>query len=71
MPKHNPNWGKPGCSSAPTPTEFEKLVLELNLQPDQYATSEPLHNGVAAHHNTRYVPEPLLETWGFVIDTNG
>jgi hypothetical protein len=44
-------------------------VTELGLQPDQYATSEPLRNWVAAHHNTRYVPEPLLEAWGFVIDT--
>lgn len=71
MPKRagNPNWGKPEVASVPTITEFEKLVLELNLTPDQYVRSEVLREWVTKNWNTRYVPEPLLEAWGFDIET--
>jgi len=68
--KHgNPNWGKEQAMPVvPTITEFEKKVLELSLTPDMYLRSEPLREWVRVNRNTRYVPEPLLEGWGFEID---
>jgi hypothetical protein len=73
MPRHaaNPNWGKPEVeSTAPVITEFEKKVLELRLSPDQYISSAALREWVARNRNVRYVPEPLLDAWGFRIDTS-
>ena len=67
----NPNWGKP--ESTPVVailTEFDKKVIELNLQPDQYVLSTELRDWAAKWRNSRYVPEPLLTAWGFAIDTN-
>jgi hypothetical protein len=66
----NPNWGKPEVNAVPTITEFEKMVLELNLTPDQFVASLPLREWVAKNKNVRYVPEPLLEAWGFGIDSS-
>ena len=72
MKKHgNPNWGKEQATPVvPTITEFEKKTQELGLTPDQYLRSEPLREWVRANRNTRYVPEPLLEGWGFEIDAS-
>jgi hypothetical protein len=69
--KHgNPNWGKEqSLPVVPTVTEFERKTTELGLTPDQYIRSEPLREWVRANRNSRYVPEPLLEAWGFEIDT--
>lgn len=67
----NPNWGKPEvAASVPTITEFEKLALELNLTPDMYVRSEELRLWVAKNRSIRYVPEPLLEAWGFGIESS-
>ena len=67
----NPNWGKPEMTApVVTVTEFEKLVTALNLTPDQYVGSEELKTWAAKNKNLRYVPEPLLEAWGFEIETN-
>jgi hypothetical protein len=69
MPKAgNPNWGKPEVAPVITITEFEKKVLELQLQPDQFVASADLREWAAKHRNTHYVPEPLLEAWGFEVD---
>lgn len=65
----NPSWGKQEVV-VPTITEFEKQVAVLDLQPDQYVTSNDLRFWVSKHRNLRYVPEPLLKAWGFEIDTN-
>jgi hypothetical protein len=71
MSKANPNWGKPEVGPVVVElTLFEKKVAELQLQPDEYVTSEALRVWVREHRNTHYVPEPLLEAWGFVIDTS-
>jgi hypothetical protein len=53
-----------------TVTEFEKLATALNLTPDQYVRSEELKTWAHKNKNLRYVPEPLLEAWGFEIETN-
>jgi len=66
----NPNWGKSEVAPAPTITEFEKLAAELNLTPDIYVQSETLREWVAENRNTKYVPEPLLEAWGFEIEVS-
>jgi hypothetical protein len=72
MKKHgNPNWGKEqSMPVVPIITEFEKKVAELGLTPDRYLASEPLREWVRVNRNTRYVPEPLLEGWGFEIDAS-
>lgn len=67
--KGNPNWGK-AEQVEPTITEFEKKVIELNLHPDQYVGSEELRGWAAKMKNTRYIPEPLLQAWGFEIDSS-
>jgi len=65
----NPNWGKSDqVGVLPTLTDFEKKVIELNLQPDQYLGSADLRTWSAMHKGTRYVPEPLLKAWGLVSD---
>ena len=66
----NPNWGKQDQPTTPTITEFEKKVIELNLQPDEYVRSEELKAWVSRNRNTRYVPEPLLAAWGFPVDAS-
>ena len=45
----NPNWGKPEPIGpvVPTITEFEQVVKEFKLQPDQYIRSTRLR-GVGA-----------------------
>lgn len=68
MPRGNPNWGKTEQDETPTITEFEQKVIELGLSPDQYLGSQELREWTAAHKNTRYVPEPLLQAWGFDPD---
>jgi len=66
----NPNWGKPEPIGPVTPTitEFEKRVLEFKLQPNQYTGSTRLREWVSRNKNSKYVPEPLLEAWGFDIE---
>ncbi len=71
MPKAgNRNWGKPDQpeASVSTLTEFEKKVVELSLAPEHYIGSTELRAWAAAHKNTHYVPEPLLQAWGYVLD---
>lgn len=68
--KGNPNWGKAEGQVVPTLTEFEKKVIELNLHPDQYVGSPELRGWAAKVMNNRYIPESLLEAWGFEIDTS-
>jgi hypothetical protein len=66
----NPNWGKPEPIGlvAPTITEFEQVVQKFNLQPDQYLRSTRLREWANRHKNSKYIPESLLEAWGFDIE---
>jgi hypothetical protein len=66
----NPNWGKPDRNSqvVPTVTEFEQVVCRFNLQPDQYVRSTRLREWANRNRNSKYIPEPLLEAWGFEVE---
>ncbi len=63
----NPNWGKAGPPEpvAPTITEFAQIVREFDLQPDQYICSTRLRDWACRNKNSKYIPERLLEAWGF------
>jgi hypothetical protein len=67
----NPNWGKPEPIGhiTPTITEFEQVVREYKLQPDQYLRSTRLREWARRNKNSKYIPEPLLEAWGFEIES--
>ena len=67
----NPNWGKPEPIGpiTPTITEFEQVVHEYKLSPDQYLRSTRLREWARRNKNSKYIPEPLLEAWGFEIES--
>ena len=68
----NPNWGKPdliGAAVVPTIPEFEVVVKKFKLEPEQYERSHRLRDWARKNRNHKYVPEPLLEAWGFEIET--
>jgi hypothetical protein len=67
----NPNWGKPEPIGPVTPTitEFEQVVREFKLTPDQYLRSTRLREWARRNKNSKYIPEPLLEAWGFEIES--
>ena len=66
----NPNWGKAESGPVvPVVTEFEKTVDEYKLTPDQYLQSSELREWARRNKNSKYVPESLLEAWGFEIET--
>src|ERR1700687_5522007 len=58
----NPNWGKPEPIGPVTPTitEFEQVVREYKLSPDQYLRSTRLREWARRNKNSKYIPEPLL-----------
>ncbi len=65
----NPNWGKPGQNGpvVPTITEFEQVTREFKLRPDQYITSR---EWAQRNKNSKFIPEPLLEAWGFEVESS-
>jgi len=65
----NPTWGKPVPfgPATPTVTSFEEAVKELKLQPDQYLHSMRLREWARRNKNSKFIPEPLLQAWGFEI----
>jgi len=65
MARGNPSWGEPQVSEmvSLTPTEFERTVAILKLQPDEYVNSVQLREWVQKNRNSRYVPEALLMAW--------
>jgi hypothetical protein len=67
-----PNWGKPEPNGPmiPTITEFEQITCEFKLQPDQYVTSTQLREWARRNKNTKFIPEPLLEEWGFEVESS-
>jgi hypothetical protein len=66
----NPNWGRgvPFGPVVPTVTSFEEAVKELKLQPDQYVHSTCLREWARRNKNSKFVPESLLQAWGFGRD---
>ena len=67
----NPNWGKPLLIGlvVPTITEFEQVTKEFKLQPDQYIRSARLREWARKNKNSKYIPEALLEAWGFEVES--
>ena len=67
----NPNWGKPEPIGpvVPTVTSFEQVVKEFKLTPDQYIRSTRLREWARRNRNSKYIPESLLEAWGFEIES--
>jgi hypothetical protein len=67
----NPNWGKPEPIGpvVPVVTSFEQAVKEFKLTPDQYIRSTRLREWARRNKNSKYIPEPLLEAWGFEIES--
>jgi hypothetical protein len=67
----NPNWGKPEPIGpvVPTVTSFEQVVKEYKLTPDQYVRSTRLREWARRNKNSKYIPEALLEAWGFEIES--
>ena len=67
----NPNWGKPEPIGpvVPTVTSFEQVVKEYKLTPDQYIRSTRLREWARRNKNSKYIPEALLEAWGFEIES--
>ena len=65
----NPDWGKPVPFGpfVPTMTSFEAAVKELKLQPDQYLDSTRLREWAWRNWNSKFIPESLLQAWGFEI----
>jgi hypothetical protein len=68
----NPNWGKPDQIGPVIPTivEFEREARELKLKPDQYIRSTRLREWARHNKNSKFIPEPLLEAWGFEIESS-
>jgi hypothetical protein len=50
-------------------TSFEQAVKEFKLLPDQYLRSTRLREWARKNKNSKYIPEPLLEAWGFEIES--
>ena len=48
---------------------FEQVVREYKLSPDQYLRSTRLREWARRNKNSKYIPEPLLEAWGFEIES--
>jgi len=65
----NPNWGKPLMVGPPPVIEFERVVREFKLRPEQYIRSTRLREWARHNKNSKYIPEPLLEAWGFEIES--
>ena len=64
-----PKLGKPESGPVvPVVTEFEKAAEEFKLRPDQYLQSSQLREWARRNRNSKYIPEPLLEAWGFEIE---
>jgi predicted metal-binding protein len=55
----NPNWGKPEPIGpvVPTVTSFEQIVKEFKRE------------WARRNKNSKYIPEALLEAWGFEIES--
>ena len=68
----NPNWGKPEPSGpiVPAITEFQRITHEFKLTPDQYIRSTRLREWARHNKNSKYIPELLLEAWGFEIESS-
>jgi hypothetical protein len=63
--KGHRNWGKPSEDIPNTPSSFEQMVRQLKLSEKEYRSSTPLKAWAQKHKDNKYVPQDLLEAWGF------
>lgn len=67
----NPNWGQKHAPIAHLvlsgETEFEKFVRSIGLTEDRWPRSSRLKAWVRKHMNHRYVPESLIQAFGFDV----
>jgi hypothetical protein len=64
----NPNWGKSDMQAAPVvPTSFEEVVRKLRLSPADYEASLQLKEWARKNKDQKYIPDDLLEIWGFEV----
>jgi len=47
------------------PSAFEQTVKIFKLSPEQYVDSAALKEWVLANKHNKFVPEQLLDAWGF------
>jgi hypothetical protein len=66
----NPNWGRPMPPARALATAFEMRVSELRLTVESYVLSIELRSWREENRNRCYVPEWLLDEWGFRVDSN-
>ena len=52
----------------PAVSAFDEAVKELKLQPDQYVGSTRLREWARRNRNSKFIPESLLQAWGFETD---
>ena len=66
----NPNWGKPVPFGPVVPAvfSFAEAVKQLKLQPDQYVQSTRLREWARRNKDSKFIPEALLQAWGFESD---
>lgn len=66
----NPNWGRPGLAYLPIlgPTSFEGVAKALGLSPEDFEGSVLLKEWVLKNKNQKYVPQDLLQAWGFTVE---
>jgi hypothetical protein len=67
MPNNgNRNWGKPMSHSPTVPTEFK--LGQLQLAPEDCASSHQLRSWCLKHRNRCYIPEWLLGACVMLVD---
>jgi len=52
----------------PTVSSFEEAVKQFKLQPDQYVHSTRLREWARRNKDSKFIPESLLQAWGFETD---
>lgn len=63
--KGSSNFGKAGEDIPNTPSSFEEMARRLNLSEKEYRASTALKQWALKDKDSKYVPQDLLEAWGF------
>jgi len=65
----NRRFTNPASISPPSgaPSSFDEIVEELDLSPEDYASSAILREWVFRNKDQRYVPPELLKAYGFEV----
>ena len=53
----------------PTVTSFEQAVKEFKLESSQFLRSTRLREWARRNKNSKFIPESLLQAWGFEIES--